>query len=113
MHISTAATKSKNRTKTTIRSNFKEKNMKAKSILGLSVLVLLLLGFSTEKTTAQEPEKQRGKIIKLPGAVKGTIYIQNVSGNNLQNFGCKNLAAIIYPLSAPPKWRRSRIGTGD
>lgn len=87
--------------------------MKAKSILGLFVLILFLLGFSAVKTSAQEVGKQRGKMVKLPGVVKGTIYIKNVSGNNLGNFRCSNLVAIIYPLSAPPKWRRSRKGTGD
>ncbi|MCA1623262.1 MAG: hypothetical protein LC768_04315 [Acidobacteria bacterium] len=87
--------------------------MKAKSILGLFVLILFVLGFSAVKTSAQEVEKERGKLIKLPGVVKGTIYIKNVSGNNLGNFRCRNLAAIIYPLGGSPKWRRSRIGTGD
>ncbi len=87
--------------------------MKAKSIFSLFVLILLLLGFSWVKTSAQEVEKERGKLVKLPGVVKGTIYIKNVSGNNLGNFRCSNLVAIIYPLANPPKWRRSRKGTGD
>jgi len=50
--------------------------MKAKSILGLFVLVLLLLGFSAVKTSAQVVERERGKLVKLPGVVKGTIYVK-------------------------------------
>jgi len=87
--------------------------MKAKSILGLFVLILLVLGFSAVETSAQEVEKQRGKMVKVSGVVNGTIYVQNVSGNNLGNFRCSNLVAIIYPLGNQPKWRRSRKGTGD
>lgn len=57
---------------------------------------------------------ENGRKIKAVGTVKGTIYIKNVSGNNLGDFGCRNLIVHINPLGGnPPKWRLSRIGTGD
>lgn len=86
--------------------------MNAKSIFGLFVLILLVPAGDTRKSFGQIGENERK--IKAVGTVKGTIYIKNVSGNNLGNFVCRNLIVHINPLGGnPPKWRRSRIGTGD
>jgi hypothetical protein len=61
---------------------------------------------------AQATENERK--IKLVGTVRGTIHIKSVHGNNLADFGCKNLVVSILPLGEnPPRWRLSRIGTGD
>jgi hypothetical protein len=61
---------------------------------------------------AQATENERK--IKTVGTVKGTIHIKSVSGNNLGDFGCKNLIVQILPLGEnPPKWRLSKIGSGN
>jgi hypothetical protein len=86
--------------------------MKVKTLVGVLIVMLVMLAGSAGKSFAQAGENERK--IKAVGTVKGTIHIKSVYGNNLGDFGCKNLVVRILPLGEDPlTWRRSRTGTGN
>lgn len=74
---------------------------------------LCAMAQTTATKSLPQPQENLRKTRPV-GTVKGTVHIKNVYGNNLGDFGCKNLIVHINPLGHnPPKWRRSRIGSGN
>ncbi|HKP68395.1 MAG TPA: hypothetical protein VJV05_03860 [Pyrinomonadaceae bacterium] len=47
----------------------------------------------------------------LPGVVYGAISIEEVSGNNLGNFGCSNMTVSVSKLNGG--WKRTVTAIGD
>ncbi len=77
-----------------------------RQILLSTILLLPLMIF----TFGQSAAAQSGL-----GTVKGTIFIKNVSGNNLGNFTCANLTVTVSDLESPPekRWKKTTTATGD
>jgi len=69
-------------------------------------LLSALLIFAFGQSAAAQPNR---------GMVKGTIFIKNVSGNNMGNFACENLTITLADLKSPAekRWKLTTTATGD